>query len=139
MTPARQALSHPQQRSAARLVAAMVGKPVPVTRWSLGTPDSDGANGHSRSAGETPCNTHEAKTLLSQLVAAALAGEDRQHDLIPPLSGLDAGLLCAAADLPLLHRDPFDRLLIGTAIQEHLAILTPDHLIRQYPEVFSLW
>ena len=35
--------------------------------------------------------------------------------------------------LPLLHRDPFDRMLISQAIAHSLAIVTPDPLIRQYP------
>jgi PIN domain nuclease of toxin-antitoxin system len=34
--------------------------------------------------------------------------------------------------LPLLHRDPFDRMLICQAITEGLAVVTPDPLIRQY-------
>jgi len=35
--------------------------------------------------------------------------------------------------LPLLHRDPFDRMLVSQAIVHGLTILTPDHLIAQYP------
>ena len=35
--------------------------------------------------------------------------------------------------LPLLHRDPFDRMLICQAIAGGLTIVTPDPLISQYP------
>jgi PIN domain nuclease of toxin-antitoxin system len=35
--------------------------------------------------------------------------------------------------LPLLHRDPFDRMLVSQAIAAGLAIVTPDPLIAQYP------
>jgi PIN domain nuclease of toxin-antitoxin system len=35
--------------------------------------------------------------------------------------------------LPMLHRDPFDRMLIAQAIAHGLAIVTPDQLIAQYP------
>jgi PIN domain nuclease of toxin-antitoxin system len=35
--------------------------------------------------------------------------------------------------LPMLHRDPFDRMLVSQAIVHGLTILTPDHLIAQYP------
>ena len=35
--------------------------------------------------------------------------------------------------LPVLHRDPFDRMLVSQAIVHGLAILTPDQLIVQYP------
>ena len=40
--------------------------------------------------------------------------------------------------LPLLHRDPFDRMLICQAIAEGMAIVTPDELIRRYP-VRTVW
>ena len=38
----------------------------------------------------------------------------------------------AVKDLPLLHRDPFDRMLIAQARIERLTILTRDHIITQY-------
>jgi len=37
------------------------------------------------------------------------------------------------ARLPFLHRDPFDRFLVGQAIVHGMTILTPDPLIAQYP------
>jgi PIN domain nuclease of toxin-antitoxin system len=36
------------------------------------------------------------------------------------------------ATLPLIHRDPFDRLLIAVAIEEGLTLLTDDSTIGQY-------
>ena len=44
----------------------------------------------------------------------------------------------AMADLPLLHRDPFDRLLIAQARAERLTLVTRDRTIRRYP-VDALW
>jgi PIN domain nuclease of toxin-antitoxin system len=38
----------------------------------------------------------------------------------------------AAAALPLLHRDPFDRVLIAQANIEGLTLVTADRAIRQY-------
>jgi len=35
--------------------------------------------------------------------------------------------------LPLLHRDPFDHMLICQAIEHGCVLLTPDPLIAQYP------
>jgi len=35
--------------------------------------------------------------------------------------------------LPLLHRDPFDRMLIAQAIAGGFALLTPDPAIAKYP------
>ena len=43
------------------------------------------------------------------------------------------------ADLPALHRDPFDRLLIAQAKTESLALVTADPLIRAYPGVDTIW
>lgn len=41
--------------------------------------------------------------------------------------------------LPYIHKDPFDRLIIATAIEEGLTILTGDEYIKQYNEVKQLW
>ena len=35
--------------------------------------------------------------------------------------------------LPLIHRDPFDRLLVTTAIVEQLGIISSDNNIKLYP------
>lgn len=40
--------------------------------------------------------------------------------------------------LPLLHRDPFDRMLAAQSVAEACTIATPDPLIRQYP-VSTIW
>jgi PIN domain nuclease of toxin-antitoxin system len=39
------------------------------------------------------------------------------------------------ADLPLLHTDPFDRLLIAQAMSEPLHLLTSDARMKQYSEL----
>jgi PIN domain nuclease of toxin-antitoxin system len=39
------------------------------------------------------------------------------------------------ADLPLLHTDPFDRLLIAQAISEPLHLITADPQLKQYTEL----
>ena len=38
-----------------------------------------------------------------------------------------------AGELPDHHRDPFDRLLVATALNLDATILTPDKAIHQYP------
>jgi PIN domain nuclease of toxin-antitoxin system len=35
--------------------------------------------------------------------------------------------------LPLIHRDPFDRILIAQSMVEGITLLTSDPLIAQYP------
>ncbi len=41
----------------------------------------------------------------------------------------------AAAKLPPVHRDPFDRLLIAQAIVEKLTIVTVDPAFKKYPGI----
>jgi PIN domain nuclease of toxin-antitoxin system len=41
--------------------------------------------------------------------------------------------------LPPLHKDPFDRLLIAQALVENVVLATKDPLIRPYPDVEILW
>ena len=40
--------------------------------------------------------------------------------------------------LPVLHTDPFDRILVAQAISMGMTVLTPDESIRQYP-VPTIW
>ncbi len=37
------------------------------------------------------------------------------------------------SDLPVLHKDPFDRLLIAQALYENAILVTADPLVSQYP------
>ena len=46
--------------------------------------------------------------------------------------------LTALESLPLLHRDPFDRLLIATAISEQMTLISADKNIAQY-DVPLIW
>ena len=41
-------------------------------------------------------------------------------------------------ELPYIHKDPFDRLLISSAIAEELTIITADENIQKY-EVRWIW
>jgi len=47
-----------------------------------------------------------------------------------PINGRHALLV---RSLPLLHKDPFDRILIAQSACEGIAFLTSDELISQYP------
>jgi PIN domain nuclease of toxin-antitoxin system len=61
----------------------------------------------------------------------------REQHGIEPLP-LDEEAALHLARLPLLHKDPFDRMLVCQAIVHGLAILTPDKLVNQYP-VRTMW
>ena len=52
---------------------------------------------------------------------------------------LDAAIACAAGALPLLHRDPFDRVIVALAQAYGLTVLTSDENIRKYAGVNTLW
>ena len=52
---------------------------------------------------------------------------------------LDAAIACAAAGLPLLHRDPIDRVIVALAQAHALTVLTSDENIRKYAGVNTLW
>ena len=51
---------------------------------------------------------------------------------------LDDKAVFQLSNLPNLHRDPFDRMLVCQAISLDLVLLTSDKLITQYP-VASVW
>ena len=39
----------------------------------------------------------------------------------------------AVGDLPMLHKDPFDRMLLAQAKSEGISLLTSDSIMRDYP------
>jgi PIN domain nuclease of toxin-antitoxin system len=49
-----------------------------------------------------------------------------------------AAAAARVADLPLLHRDPFDRLLVAQAIAEPARLYTADPLLPPYSELVAL-
>jgi len=42
----------------------------------------------------------------------------------------------AVADLPLIHRDPFDRMLVAQAVTEKMTLITADSLVARYDVAF---
>lgn len=52
---------------------------------------------------------------------------------------ITSSICIAAAALPPLHKDPFDRLIIATALEVHLPIITSDKIIQTYPKIKTLW
>lgn len=46
---------------------------------------------------------------------------------------IDEGAFVELAQLPLLHRDPFDRILLAQALQFDLLLVTADAAIQPYP------
>ena len=59
--------------------------------------------------------------------------------LLSDLQDTDVGILqiepdylLGLANLPLIHKDPFDRLIISTAVAENLTVVTADENIQKY-------
>ena len=61
----------------------------------------------------------------------------REAHRIETLSLDEEAALCEAK-VPKIHRDPFDRMLVGQSIVCAMPIVTPDPFIAQYP-VRTLW
>lgn len=60
----------------------------------------------------------------------------KEHGIeILPLTEFDIN---AFEQLPKIHKDPFDRVLISQCIENGLCFLTPDEKIQQYP-VKNIW
>lgn len=54
--------------------------------------------------------------------------------------GFDVQHYCVLEELPLLHADPFDRMIIAQAISENLTIITQDRKFELYQHYTSiLW
>ena len=52
---------------------------------------------------------------------------------------INAEHLDKVAELPWIHRDPFDRLLISQAQTEGLTLVTKDENIRKYDGLKTMW
>lgn len=76
-------------------------------------------------------NIHEAKTNLSRLVDQAALRRgllDNGYEELA-ISGQHA---VAVNNLPGLHKDPFDRMLIAQAQLEGITLVTADETVIQY-------
>jgi PIN domain nuclease of toxin-antitoxin system len=70
--------------------------------------------------------------LIFRDAADRFVREQREAAGFAPLP-IDEESALHVSRLPILHRDPFDRMLVSQAIVHGLTILTPDPLVTQYP------
>jgi PIN domain nuclease of toxin-antitoxin system len=85
---------------------------------------------------------YSAASIWEIAIKSSLRRKDFRVDLSQLLNALpEMGLIelpitaahaATVADLPLIHRDPFDRLLIAQSILEPLTLLTNDLLLDRY-------
>jgi PIN domain nuclease of toxin-antitoxin system len=52
---------------------------------------------------------------------------------------VDSAIALAAAALPDIHNDPFDRILAATAIVQRLDLLSKDTVLPRYPGLRVIW
>jgi PIN domain nuclease of toxin-antitoxin system len=95
----------------------------------------------------------EIDLLLSVVSQAEVAIKSRIGKL--DLTARDFERICASAsissyplrhqhtnklfDLPLHHKDPFDRLIISTALSDGLSVISGDEKFRQYRGLHVIW
>lgn len=63
--------------------------------------------------------------------------KQRREHLIKTLT-VDEKTITQLIQLPLLHRDPFDRLIMSQALQYDLFLMSEDKAILAYPEIKKL-
>lgn len=113
-----------------------------VVLWAASTPDR--LPGRLREALDTSSNP----AYVSAVSIAEMTIKQALGKLLLPLPPTD---LCAefgftelplgwshaarVADLPPIHRDPFDRLLLATALVDGLTLVTADRTMLTYPDV----
>jgi PIN domain nuclease of toxin-antitoxin system len=89
------------------------------------------------SAWEIAVKSKSGKLVLPKPVDAWYSEVMEHHGLIElPITGRIA---MSSAALPPHYNDPADRLLIATAVEQDLSLITPDLHISQYAEVRSIW
>ena len=106
--------------------------------WSLGTPSKlskavlrriDAAEAFASAASIWEIGIKAALGKLEADPEEVLSGLARAGYRLLPISGEHA---VAAAKLPPIHRDPFDRMLIAQALIEPMTLLTNDDLLERY-------
>ena len=52
---------------------------------------------------------------------------------------VNSSIAVSATELPMIHNDPMDRIIIATAMKNNFTILTPDDTISKYPSISAVW
>ena len=85
----------------------------------------------SISAWEISIKCRLGKLTLPDSPAEYVPEQRQRHGIEPLALGESAALL--AANLPDVHRDPFDRMLVCQAMATGAVLLSPDRAFRSYP------
>ena len=52
---------------------------------------------------------------------------------------LNFEISCAVTQLPEIHNDPFDRIILATAKVNRVSVITSDPVIARYPGITVIW
>ena len=114
-----------------------------VWLWSITTPRKLGKEGRSlleNTDNELFLSAASSWEIAIKYRLGRLALPEPPHTFIPPRLIRDCirplpvehHHACLVANLPDLHRDPFDRLLIAQAQTEHMTFITADQELKDY-------
>lgn len=89
------------------------------------------------SAWEVAVKARKGQIVLSKPAGTWIARGMSKHGLneLP----VDTTIAVFSAELPPIHKDPADRIIVATALMHSLEILTPDRLIAAYPGITARW
>jgi PIN domain nuclease of toxin-antitoxin system len=79
------------------------------------------------------------KASLGKLGFSAAIAQQAINDMDLHVLPFSAAHAFKMFELPLHHRDPFDRQLIAQALCEDIAIVTPDQKFRLYQGIKIIW
>ncbi len=81
---------------------------------------------------------HNKKKLILPLSPKSWMPEILNHHGIVEIP-VDSEIAVFSVNLPYIHNDPADRIIIATSIVKKIDILSPDSLIKKYPNVTVRW
>ena len=79
------------------------------------------------------------KNTLGKLRMPAESVRQAMQDMIVRVLPFTADHAYRLFELPLHHRDPFDRQLIAQALFENIPLVTPDERLRRYEGLKVVW
>ena len=115
--------------------------------WAYNSPELLSKKAIETLSQDTTIRQLSAVSLSELAIKMAVGKLDwRKEEIISSLSDLRVRVLSYTAthayqlfELPLHHRDPFDRQIIAQAMAEDIPIVTSDKIFRRYRELKVIW
>jgi PIN domain nuclease of toxin-antitoxin system len=115
--------------------------------WAYNSPELLSKKAIETLSQDTTIRELSAVSLSELAIKMAVGKLDwRKEEIVSSLSDLRVRVLSYTAthayqlfELPLHHRDPFDRQIIAQAMAEDIPIVTSDKIFRRYRELKVIW